>query len=212
MKILDRFTVSLLSFDILDNIKRKMEDIMSRILVVEDEIHINELIKRNLSLGGHQCESCYTGKDALTCLYKKEFDLIILDVMLPELSGFELIEKLDGIPVIFVTAKGELTDKLRGLSLGAEDYIVKPFEMLELIARVNVVLRRCSKKDEVFTLGTTKVNLTSHRVLVKEEEIQLTPQEFHLLEILIQNINIALSREKLLELAGDTTTKGRQKR
>lgn len=174
---------------------------MADILIVEDDKHINELIKRNLQLVGHTCTQCFDGEAALKALYNESFDLVLLDVMLPEISGFDLISKIDDIPVIFVTAKGELDDKLQGLSLGAEDYIVKPFEMLELIARVGVVLRRKDKSEKIFVLGNTKVNLEKHSVLVDGQEITLTPQEYNLLEILITNKNVAMSREKLLELA-----------
>lgn len=174
---------------------------MADILVVEDDRHINELIKRNLKLVGHECVQCYTGGEAIEALKNRTYDLVLLDVMLPEISGFDLISRIGDIPVIFVTAKGELEDKLQGLSLGAEDYIVKPFEMLELIARVGVVLRRKKKSEKVFLLGNTKVDLEKRNVTVCGEEVILTPREYSLLEILILNKNIALSREKLLELA-----------
>ena len=142
---------------------------------------------------------------------KQSFDLVLLDVMLPGVSGFEFITKVSGTPIIFVTAKGNLEDRLQGLSLGAEDYIVKPFEMLELIARINVVLRR-SERDEVIQIGDVQVDLKKRVVSRNGQEIVLTPQEFSLLEVLILNKNIALSRDKLLELAwgydymGDTKT------
>lgn len=174
---------------------------MADILVVEDDRYISELIKRNLKLVGHVCTQCYTGKEALESIENADYDLVLLDVMLPEISGFDLISKLGDTPVIFVTAKGELEDKIQGLSLGAEDYIVKPFEMLELIARIGVVLRRKEKTEKVFVLGNTRVNLEKRSVLVRGQEIVLTPQEYNLLETLILNKNIALSREKLLELA-----------
>lgn len=185
---------------------------MADILIVEDDKHINELIKRNLQLVGHNCTQCFDGASALKELYKASYDLVLLDVMLPEISGFDLISKFEDIPVIFVTAKGELNDKLQGLSLGAEDYIVKPFEMLELIARVGVVLRRKDKTEKLFVLRDTRVNLEQHSVTVGGEEVSLTPQEYNLLETLITNKNVAMSREKLLELAwgydyeGDTKT------
>ena len=137
--------------------------------------------------------------------------MILLDVMLPVVSGFEFITKVSGTPIIFVTAKGNLEDRLQGLSLGAEDYIVKPFEMLELIARINVVLRR-SERDEVIHIGDVQVDLKKRVVTRNGEEVILTPQEFSLFEVLILNKNIALSRDKLLELAwgydymGDTKT------
>ena len=174
---------------------------MAEILIVEDDKNINELIKRNLQLVGHACTQCFHGTEALKEIYNGSYDLVLLDVMLPGISGFDLIPKLSGIPVIFVTAKGELEDKIKGLGLGAEDYIVKPFEMLELIARVGVVLRRKDKTEKIFVLKNTKVNLEKRSVTVEGEEVLLTPQEYNLLEILIQNKNVALSREKLLELA-----------
>ena len=130
---------------------------MANILVVEDDRHISELVKRNLTLVGHNCTCCYDGLSGLDILQKQSFDLILLDVMLPGVSGFDFITKVSGTPIIFVTAKGNLEDRLQGLSLGAEDYIVKPFEMLELIARINVVLRR-SERDEVVHIGDVQVD------------------------------------------------------
>lgn len=176
---------------------------MADILIVEDDKHISELIKRNLKLAGHTCMQCYSSMDALRAFNDgtHTFDLVLLDVMLPEISGFDLIGMIEDIPVIYVTAKGELESKLKGLSLGAEDYIVKPFEMLELAARVGVVLRRSKKDEKVFKLGQTEVDLEKRLVFVDGKEALLTPQEFHLLEVLIRNKNIALSRDKLLEMA-----------
>lgn len=173
---------------------------MATILVVEDDKHINELIRRSLKLAGHECVCCFDGKQALRLIAGQQYDLILLDVMLSGISGFDLISKIKDTPVIFVTAKGELKDKLLGLSLGAEDYIVKPFEMLELLARVNVILRR-NQKEEIIQIGNTLVNLNKRTVKMNGQDITLTPQEYKLLEVFIQNKNIALSRDKLLELA-----------
>ncbi|MBE5945703.1 MAG: response regulator transcription factor [Lachnospiraceae bacterium] len=184
---------------------------MANILVVEDDRHISELVKRNLTLVGHTCTCCYDGLSGLETLQGQSFDLILLDVMLPGVSGFDFITQVSGTPIIFVTAKGELEDRLHGLSLGAEDYIVKPFEMLELIARINVVLRR-SERDETIHIGNVEINLKKRVAMSQGKEVVLTPQEFSLLEVLIINKNIALSRDKLLELAwgydyvGDTKT------
>ena len=184
---------------------------MANILVVEDDRHISELVRRNLTLVGHTCTCCYDGLSGLDILESQSFDLILLDVMLPGVSGFDFIKQVSGTPIIFVTAKGKLEDRLQGLDLGAEDYIVKPFEMLELIARINVVLRR-NQKDERMHIGAVKVDLKKREVMLESKEVILTPQEFSLLEVLIINKNIALSREKLLELAwgydymGDTKT------
>lgn len=174
---------------------------MANILIVEDDIHINELVKRNLMLVGHRCTQCYTGRELVEQLQKEYYELILLDVMLPELSGFECMEYIKNTPVIFVTAKGALQDKLKGLSIGAEDYIVKPFEMLELVARVDVVLRRYQTNEQIFQLNGTTVYLEQRRVEVNGVEVDMTPREFKVLEALIINKNIALSREKLLELA-----------
>lgn len=173
---------------------------MAKILVIEDDKHIGELMRRNMKLVGHECVCCSDGRQGKKILAEESFDLILLDVMLPEISGFDFISQVKDTPVIFVTAKGELEDKLKGLSLGAEDYIVKPFEMLELIARVNVVLRR-REKEEISQIGKVGVNLKKRTVILENQEIMLTPQEYNLLEVFIRNKNIALSRDKLLELA-----------
>lgn len=174
---------------------------MEQILIVEDDKHISELMRRNLQLVGYSCVVCHDGRQMEGCLARQQFALILLDVMLPGLSGFDLIDRCGETPVIFVTAKGELEDKIQGLTLGAEDYIVKPFEMMELIARVNVVLRRFRKEELRFCLGDVEVALDQRIVKRNGREIDLTPREFALLEVLVENRNIALSRDKLLELA-----------
>lgn len=174
---------------------------MANILIVEDEELINELIARNLQTVGHVCTQVYDGFAALKQLQEENFDLLILDVMLPGMSGFELMERLSGVPVIFLTAKGNVMDKVKGLSLGAEDYMVKPFEMLELIARVDVILRRSKKQTCIFELDGVCVDFGNMTVTKGEEPVELTPREFQLLEVLISNRNIAMSRDKLLDLA-----------
>lgn len=186
---------------------------MAKILIVEDEEPINRLIRQNLSLAGHTCEQIYDGAAAREKLLSGEtYDLIILDVMLPHVDGFALMEYTGENPVIFLTAKSGIEDKLTGLTSGAWDYLTKPFEMLELIARVNLVLKRTKRESARIRIGQVQVDLEARRVLVEGREVELTRQEFELLEILIRNRNIALSREKLLELAwgfdymGDTRT------
>ena len=185
---------------------------MARILIVEDEIPINNLIMRNLSLVGHECTQLYDGESAVKAIWDGGFDLVLLDVMLPGLSGFEVIKQIPKTPVIFVTAKTALNDKLAGLYLGGDDYIVKPFEILELIARVESVLRRTCGAANEFTVDDVVVNYTNKKVTKGGEEINLTPREFSLLETLIINRNIALSRDKLIDLVwasdfdGDTRT------
>ncbi len=186
---------------------------MATILIAEDEKPISELIKRNLNLVGYSTHQTYTASEVLSCIEKHNIDLILLDVMLPEMNGFEIKKLLpQDMPVIFVTAKVGLPSRLTGLGLGADDYIEKPFEILELIARIQAVLRRTHKSEEIFKINDCTVDIQTYRVYVKGEEVLLTPQEFNLLCVLIRNRNLALSREKLLELAwgydyeGDTRT------
>ena len=176
---------------------------MAKILIVEDEKMINELILRSLQAVGHSCVQAYDGAEALERLEGGGFDLVILDIMLPKLSGFEVMAQIKDTPVIFLTAMGSVMDKVRGLGLGAEDYIVKPFEMLELIARVDVVLRRSNTQSRQFRLDGVTVDFDTMTVTRGQKNVALTPQEFQLLETLIRNRNIALSREKLLNLAWD---------
>jgi len=174
---------------------------VAHILVIEDEYSINRLICRNLTLVGHDCEAAYSGSDARALVDRDDFDLAIMDVMLPDADGFALFSEIHPIPVIFLTARGDLPDRIRGFNLGADDYIVKPFEMQEMLARVNAVLRRSGKISEQFVLDETVVNISARSVTVCGKEVELTPREFSLLEALIQNRNIALSREQILSIA-----------
>lgn len=184
---------------------------MADILIVEDELPINELLRRNLTLVGHNCRQAFTGEEALHLAEEKVFDLVILDIMLPGMSGLDVLKCISQ-PVIIITARGSLSDRITGLNSGADDYIVKPFETLELLARVNAVLRRTSKSEKCFSLDGVTADFLGKKVYADGMEIELTPQEFGLLETFITNRNIALSREKLLELAwgydffGDTRT------
>ena len=174
---------------------------MAHILVVEDETSINDLITMNLTLVGHQTSSAFDGNQALALASANSFDLVVLDVLLPGLDGFSLLPKLKGTPTIFVTALASLPDRVRGLDLGADDYIVKPFEALELIARVNAVLRRTMRADASFTLGDVTIDFAGRTVTKNGQLVDITPQEFDLLEVLVINRNIALSRDQLLERA-----------
>lgn len=175
---------------------------MAHILIAEDEKPISELIRKNLTLVGHTGRQAFDGPSALALAQAEPFDLVLLDVMLPGCSGFEVKRQLDpALPVIFVTAKTGLSSRLQGLGLGADDYIVKPFEILELLARVEAVLRRTHAQTASFELGGCRVEFSTRRVLAAAGEVPLTPQEFALLEVLVRNRNLALSREKLLELA-----------
>jgi DNA-binding response OmpR family regulator len=174
---------------------------MAHILIVEDDQDINDQIARNLKLVGHSYIQAFDGLEAVKLASENPVDLILLDIMLPGMDGFEVMKKISFEPVIFITAKDRLEHKLNGLSLGADDYIVKPFEMLELLARIDVVLRRKQKHTAVFRLDNVVVNMTDRTVTIDEKLIDLTHREFELLEVFIKNQNIALSRDKLLELA-----------
>jgi DNA-binding response OmpR family regulator len=174
---------------------------MAHILIVEDDQDINDQIARNLKLVGHSYIQAFDGLEAVKLVSEHPIDLILLDIMLPGMDGFEVMKKISFEPVVFITAKDGLEHKLSGLSLGADDYIVKPFEMLELLARIEVVLRRTQKHTTVFHLDNVVVNMTDRTVTIHGELIDLTHREFELLEVFIRNQNIALSRDKLLELA-----------
>lgn len=175
---------------------------MAKILIAEDERAINNLMAANLRLVGHDCDQCSAGDQALSLAAQNDYDLVLLDVMLPRMNGFEVMGRLpDDQPVIFVTARTGLDDRLRGLNLGADDYIVKPFEILELLARVENVLRRTRRNSTEFTFRDLRVDLTAHRVFREGVEVNLTPQEYALFEALVINRNLALSRDKLLAIA-----------
>ena len=175
---------------------------MATILIIEDEKAINDLIAMNLNMVGHQCIQLCDGKNIIEAINKNTIDLAILDIMLPGKDGFCLIPEFlaKKIPVIFLTAKNSVSDKVHGLEIGAEDYIIKPFEAIELIARVNVVLRRGKKTIDKFLIDETIINFKERKILVEGIEVDTTNKEFELIELLVQNKNIALSREKILEL------------
>jgi len=185
---------------------------MAAILIVEDEISINELVKRNLQLVGHQCTSVFDGKTAIFEIEGHTYDLIVLDIMLPEFDGFEVFEKVRETPTIFLTARNSLSDRIKGFTMGADDYLTKPFEMLELLARVEAVLRRTQKNKSCFEAGAVRIDFDSHQVFYMGQLVECTPKEYELLVVLVNNRNIALSRERLLELVwgydyeGDTRT------
>ena len=174
---------------------------MIKILVVEDEKAISDLIRLNLRKEGYDCTAVYDGLDAIYMEDKEHFDLVVLDIILPGADGFEVmdyIKPLD-IPVIFITAKSALDDRLHGLTSGAEDYMIKPFEPSELIARVNIVLRRFDKTEKILTLDDLSVNTESMEVTRGGESIKLTPKEFELLVLLLRNKNITLYRDRIYE-------------
>lgn len=174
---------------------------MTTILIVEDDVKINKLIEMSLQTVGMNCFQAFTGLEAIQLLKEQVVDLIILDINLPDVDGFSLIEKLANTPVMYVTARDGIEDRVKGLNLGAEDYIVKPFAITELIARVHVVLRRYQKIGHLFKLGSLQVDLGNRVVQLSQSLVELTPQEYLLLEVLIQHKNMAMSREQLLQQA-----------
>ena len=172
-----------------------------KILVVEDEAPIRDLISINLQLVGYEVFTAEDGIMAEEFLEKQRVDLILLDVMIPGIDGFSLIEKIKkhNTPVIFVTAKESVLDRVKGLRLGADDYIIKPFETMELLARIEVVLRRYNKDDNHIKFKNIEVDTKQRIVKLNNKEIYLTIKEYELLILLLKNKNIALSREQILE-------------
>jgi len=174
---------------------------MINILIVEDEPAIANLIDVALSDEGYRCTCAYDGKQGADFVEKESYDLILLDIMLPEIDGYELLEyiKPTGTPVIFITAKGTLDDRIKGLRLGADDYLVKPFQIGELSARVEAVLRRYGKSGRQLSIGDVFINTESRQVTKNGQHIDLTVKEFDLLVELVRNKNVALYRDKLYE-------------
>lgn len=174
---------------------------MNRILIIEDEKSIANMIKLCLSKNGYICETANDGLTAAEKAEEKRYDLILLDIMLPDIDGYDLIEyiKQFEIPVIFVTAKTSVPDRVKGLKLGAEDYISKPFDLQELLARVEAVLRRYHKTERSVQVGRIKIDTLSRTVSVEEKPVSLTAKEYDLLLFLIRNKNIALYRETIFE-------------
>ena len=175
---------------------------MNRILIVEDEIAISDLIKIELETKGYKCEVANDGEIASNYIENKNYDLILLDIMIPKIDGYELLEyvkQIAEIPIIFITAKNQIEDKIKGLNLGADDYITKPFEIRELIARIEAVLRRYNKGNEIQRIDDVEINIVSRIVKKNGKEVSLTPKEFDLLILLVQNKNFALYRETIFE-------------
>lgn len=174
---------------------------MLKLLIVEDERPIADLIELNLSACGYDCTCVYDGTAAADLIVKNLYDLILLDIMLPGVSGYELMEQIrpTGMPVIFLTAKGSTADRVQGLRAGADDYLVKPFEIVELIARVETVLRRAGKTKEHFHIGDVEIDVASMLVTRGGRPVSLTKKEFELLLLFVRNPNIALFRDTIYE-------------
>lgn len=176
-------------------------DEMIKILIVEDEEPINNLIRMNLTKAGYQCKCAFDGQEAADMMAAEKFDLFLLDIMLPKINGYELLEYAQTLntPVIFITAMGTVENKVKGLKKGADDYISKPFEIVELLARVETVLRRYNKAEKIIKILDIEVDTESRTVMQNGQQVILTLKEFELLLLFIRNKNIALYRDVIYE-------------
>lgn len=178
---------------------------MYKLLVVDDEPKIREVIKEYAEFNGYEVTEAADGMSAVGLCKLNQYDLVILDIMMPKLDGFSAckeIKKIQDVPIIMLSARGEEYDKLFGFELGIDDYIVKPFSPKELMARINVILARrnsaAQAKSDVLKFGGLEINIAARTVSVDGTRVELTPKEYELLFYLIENRNIALSRDKLL--------------
>ncbi|MDR3037308.1 MAG: response regulator transcription factor [Coriobacteriales bacterium] len=186
----------------------------AHILIVEDDENIAHMIEAALTIGSYTSRVVSDGASAVTEILTGNYDLILLDIMLPKMDGFTVFERKgdNATPVIFLTAMGDVPNKVKGLRMGAEDYIVKPFEAVELLARIEVVLRRTRSEDTVLVYQDVTVEVGKHEVTLKGKPVVLTPKEFDLLAFFIKNVDIALTRERLLSavwgysFSGETRT------
>ncbi|MDR1184117.1 MAG: response regulator transcription factor [Coriobacteriales bacterium] len=174
---------------------------MNHVLIVEDERPISDLIRMSLNSAGYRCLCAFDGPEALKLIDEGQFDLILLDVMLPGIDGFELMSYIRplGIPVIFITAKNSVVDRVKGLKIGADDYLVKPFEILEMLARVEAVLRRYNLNQSRLILGGIVIDTDSRTVSRDGQPIPLTKKEYDLLLLFARNRHIALFRDQIYE-------------
>ena len=178
---------------------------MIKILIVDDEKPICDLIDMNLSAAGYFCVGVQDGLAAIEAVEKNNFDLVLLDIMLPGADGYDVMEYIRPfkVPVIFISAKHEVKDRVRGLKLGAGDYLIKPFDVTELLARVEAVLRRYNKTDKVIMLGDVEIDMEARRVTRSGSPVSLTSKEFDLMLLFVENRNVALFRENLYERVWD---------
>ncbi|WP_302626049.1 response regulator transcription factor [uncultured Eubacterium sp.] len=179
---------------------------MYHILVVEDEMSIAELIQINLIQSGYHCTYVLDGEQAAEKIEEQDFDLILLDIMLPKIDGYELLEyiKPTNTPVIFISAKEAVKDRIRGIKLGADDYIVKPFDISEVLARVEMVLRRYGKGNNRLKFKNIVIDQNTMEVKRDDKIVALTPKEYELLVVLVRNKNNLLFREDLFEKVWET--------
>ena len=172
-----------------------------KILVVDDEVLIREVIKEYLNLEGFEFDEAANGEEAVSKALVNEYSLIIMDIMMPKMDGYQAckeIRKSKDIPFIFLSARSEEYDKLIGFELGIDDYVTKPFSPKELIARIKAVLKRTTREEDVYQFSGLKIDDKAHDVFVDNEKVYLTPKEYDLLKYFVTNKNIALSREQLL--------------
>lgn len=172
-----------------------------KILIVDDEDKIREVIKEYLEANNYTCSETDNGEKALDLLKKNDYDLLVLDIMMPKMDGFEVLKQLPReykIPTIILSARGEELDKLQGFDLGIDDYLTKPFSPKELVARVKAILNRTSNNLDIYTLDTLELNNSSHTLKIDNKLVEVTPKEFEILSYLIKNKNIVVSREQLL--------------
>lgn len=172
-----------------------------KVLVVEDELPIRDFIGMNLTRAGYQCEYAQNGMEGANMIEKNHYDLILLDIMLPFIDGYELMQYIEPqhIPTIFISAKGAVEDRVKGLRMGADDYLVKPFSMDELLARVESVLRRYHQSMNTIQVLDITIDVQQRSVIQNHQKVELTHMEYELLMFLIQNKNIALYRDVLYQ-------------
>ena len=182
-------------------LRKRVQGVMVKILIAEDEEPIANLIRMNLKKAGYACECAYDGQEAADRMEEGHYDLLLLDIMLPKINGYELMEYAKSIqlPVIFITAMDSTENKVKGLKMGAEDYLAKPFEMVELLGRVEAVLRRCNKIGRMLHILDVDIDLSSRTVMQDNQQILLTLKEYELLLFFARNPNIALYREVIYE-------------
>ncbi|MCH5261851.1 MAG: response regulator transcription factor [Lachnospiraceae bacterium] len=178
---------------------------MIKILIVDDEKPICDLIDMNLSAAGYSCVAVQDGLAAIDAIEQGAFDLVLLDIMLPGADGYDVMEYIKPykVPVIFISAKHEVKDRVKGLKLGADDYLIKPFDVTELLARVEAVLRRYNKADRKLSVGEIEIDIEARRVTRSGNPVPLTSKEFDLLMLFAENRNVALFRENLYEKVWD---------
>lgn len=178
---------------------------MAKILIVEDEKQMADFISLELKHEGYEVDICYDGEQGYENAINTNYDIILLDIMLPKINGMEVCRRLrikKHTPIIMLTAKGDITDKVNGLDIGADDYLTKPFEIEELLARIRVILRRKSQainQSKIIQVADLKLDLEKKQVSRNDKNIELTKKEYELLEYLMKNNGIVISREKIIE-------------